>query len=102
MEIALLVDDELDRAGREIADRARQRDCLGPHRRAGRGVDERAWRFLDDLLVTALDRAFALAEMDDVAVLVADHLDFDMARRLEVFFDKHAVVAKRRARLARR
>jgi hypothetical protein len=30
-------------------------------------------------LVTALDRAFALAEMDKIAVLVAQHLDFDVA-----------------------
>jgi hypothetical protein len=42
--------------------------------RKGRG------RLLDDLLVAPLDRAFALAEIDRVAVAVGEHLDLDMAR----------------------
>ena len=40
--------------------------------------------------------------MDDVAVRVAQHLDLDVARLLDVFLDKHAVVAKARFRLALR
>ena len=54
----------------------------------GRGADliaQRAWqigrrRFLDDLLIAPLDRAFALIEMDDIARAVAQHLHLDMAR----------------------
>src|SRR5438309_9030912 len=88
IEIALPVDDELDRPGRAIAGRPRQRHRLRPHRGACRGIDEGARRLLDDLLVTALDRAFALAEMDDVAVRVAEQLDLDMARLFDVFFEK--------------
>ena len=38
--------------------------------------------------------------MDDVAVAVGEHLDFDVARRLHVFLDQHAGVAERRFRLA--
>ena len=96
IEIAVLVDDELDGAGGVVADGLGQRDGLRPHRLAGLGVEERARRLLDHLLVAPLDRAFALAEMDDVAVLVAEHLDLDMARLLDIFLDEHAVVAEAR------
>src|SRR5439155_16666742 len=81
---------------RAIANRAGQRDGVRAHRGAGLGVDEVARRFLDDVLVAALDRAFALAEVDDVAVRVAQELDLDVARLLDVFLEKDAVVAKAR------
>src|SRR6185503_19221571 len=47
---------------------------------AGCGVQQRRRRLLDDFLVAALDRALALAEINHIAVLVAKHLNFDMAR----------------------
>ena len=102
IELAVLVDDELDGAGRVVADGLGQRDGLGAHGLARLGVDERARRLLHDLLVAPLDRAFALAEMNDVAMLVAEHLNFDMARLLDIFLDEHAVVAEARARLGLR
>src|SRR5262249_60278668 len=79
IEALVLSDDELHGAGRVVADGLGERDRLLAHFAARRRVDERAWRFLYDFLVAALDRAFALAEMHDVAVLVAQHLDFDLA-----------------------
>lgn len=42
-----------------------------------------AGRFLDELLVAALERAFALAELNDVAVRVAEDLNFDVSRARE-------------------
>ena len=102
IEIAVAVDDELDRAGRAVSDRLRERHRLRAHRRPRRRVEERARRLLDDLLVAALDRAFALAEMHDVAVRVAQHLDLDVARLLDVFLDEDAVVGEARARLVLR
>ena len=42
-----------------------------------------AGRFLDELLVAALERAFALAELNGVAVRVAEDLDFDVSRARE-------------------
>ena len=102
IEIALLVDDELDGAGRVVADRLGERHGLRAHRLARLGVEERARRLLDDLLVAPLDRAFALAEMDDIAVLVAEHLDLDMPRLLDIFLDEHAVVAEARLGLGLR
>ena len=80
VEVLLGIDDELDRAGGLIADRVGQRDGLAAHGGARALVEERARRLLDDLLMAALDRAFALAQMDDVAVAVAEHLDLDVAR----------------------
>ena len=95
-EHAVLVDDELDGAGRAVADRACQRDRLGAHRGARPGVEQWARRLLDDFLVAALDRAFALAQMHDIAVRVAEHLDLDVTRLFDVFFEKDPVVAKAR------
>ena len=102
IEIAVLVDDELDGAGQVVADGLGERDGLRSHRLARLGVEERARRLLHDLLIAPLDRAFALAEMNDVAVLVAEHLDLDMARLLDIFLDEHAIVAEARLGLAPR
>jgi hypothetical protein len=57
-------------------------------------------RFLDHLLVAALERAVALEQVHDVAVAVAEHLHLDVARREDVFLNQHAVVAKRARRLS--
>src|SRR5215203_3817329 len=50
--------------------------------------------------MTPLDRAFTLPEMNDVAVMVADDLEFDVAGILEVLFDVDIAVAKCRLGLA--
>ena len=75
-----------------------QRDRFLAHGGARLGVKERARRLLDDLLVTPLDRAFALAQIQHMALVVAEHLDLDVARLLDVFLDENAVVGE--ARLA--
>lgn len=54
--------------------------------------DERAGSFFDDFLVAALHRAIAFPEMDGVAVLVADALDFDVSCVFEEFFDEDSAV----------
>src|SRR5262249_36573431 len=74
-----------------------------------RGVDHRASelaphllgdghrrRFLEQLLVTALDRALALAEVDDGAVVVAEDLELDVPRVLDVFLEIDIADADRR------
>ena len=52
--------------------------------------------------MTALDRAVALAEDEDVAVGVGDELHLDVARALEVALAEHRAVAERGLRLAAR
>ena len=58
------------------------------------GAENGRGGFLEQFLVTALDRAFALAEMHDIAVAVCDHLNLDMARLAEIAFQIDGVVTK--------
>src|SRR5262249_44620104 len=90
----VLADHELHGSGGVVADGLGERDRLLAHFAARRRVDERTRRFLDHFLVAALDRAFALAEMNDVAVLVTEHLDFNMARINDEFLDEQPIVAE--------
>jgi hypothetical protein len=73
--------DELDGAGAVVVHGAREATGLFAHGHARFLIEQRRWRLFDDFLVAALDRAFALEQMHNVAVLVAHHLDFDVARR---------------------
>ena len=98
-EARVLPRDELDRARAVVADGLRERDRLLAHLLARRRIEQRRRRLLDDLLIAALDRAFALAEIDHVAVLVAEQLDLDVARVDDELLDEHAVVAERGLRL---
>src|SRR4051812_49171705 len=52
--------------------------------------------------MTALNGALALAEMDDAAVLIAENLELDVARRLDVLLEIHVGDAEGRFRLALR
>ena len=99
VEMPVGAQDELDGAGGIVADSFGQRDRLRAHLGAQRRIDRGRRRLLDDLLVAPLDGAFALAEMDDGAVAVAEHLDFHMARILDELLDEDAVVAEGGARL---
>ncbi len=77
-----------------VADRLGERDRLLAHGAPRLLVEQRRGRLLDHLLIAALDRAFALAEVDDVAVLVADELDLDVARIDDELLDEHAIIAE--------
>ena len=98
--VAVAVDEELHRAGVDIADGLGDlhgvsvqllADALG---HAPRG------RELDDLLVAALQRAVALAEVAHVAVLVGQDLHLDVLGLHEVLLDEDVVIAEGLARLA--
>ena len=95
VEALVLAGDEFDRAGGIVVHGFGQRDRLLAHLAAGGLVEQRRRRFLDHLLVAALDRTFALAEIDHVAMLVAQHLDLDVAGIDDEFLDEDAVVAER-------
>ena len=99
VEVFLAIDDELHRPGGAVIHRLRQRDGLFAHGLAGGGVEEGARRLFNDLLVPALDRAFAFIQVNCVAVFVAEDLNFDMARLRHEFLDEDAVVAKTARRL---
>jgi hypothetical protein len=84
VEATVLTDDELHRAGVDVVDRARGQHCGGAHGFAQFGGEERRGGFLQHLLVAALRRAFALVEVQRVAVRVGEDLDLDVARLLDI------------------
>src|SRR4029077_7503452 len=51
------------------------------------------------LLMRALQRAVALAEMDNLALTIADQLYFDMARTIEITFEIDRIIRERGLRL---
>ena len=83
-----------DRPGRAVAGRPRSIDGDPADPLAQRVVDGRRRRLLDQLLVAALDRAVALAEVDHVPVRVREHLHLDVPRILEVALDVDAAVGE--------
>ncbi len=58
-------------------------------------------RFLDQLLMPALDRAVALPQRDDRAIGIAEQLDFDVACRPHLAFQVDRTVAEGRGRFRR-
>ena len=99
IEVLVLADDKLHRARALVFHSLGQLHGLLAHGLAGGFADEGAGRLFDHLLVAALDGALALVQVNDVAVAVAHHLDFDVARLLYKLLDEDAVVAKAVARL---
>ncbi len=96
-EIAFVVGHELDGACARVADRLRGQPCgfeeLGAHAR--NAFDERRRRFLDDLLVAALNRALAFADGPHRAVCVGHHLNLDVVSGGEVALAEHRRVTER-------
>ena len=82
-----LVHQEFDRTGVGVPDRGQRglRACPKRCRRTSE-VERGRGRFLEQLLVPALDAALALAQNLDVAVLVGEHLKLDVAGRADVLF----------------
>ena len=69
---------------------------MPPIRCAIFGVQHGGGRFFQHLLVAPLERTVALAQMDRIAIAVAKHLEFDMARIAEIFFEIDGVIAEGR------
>src|SRR5262249_47570502 len=65
-------------------------------------IERGAAAFLPNFLITALQRAVALAEMDGSAVAVAQHLDLDVARLREIFLEIKRLVSERGLRFGAR
>ena len=97
---AVLREQALDRPGGAVARSPRgvDRDLPDPRSQLRRDGGRR--RLLDELLVATLDRAVALAEVDDVAVRVGEHLHLDVPRVLEVPLDVDRRVGEVRLPLA--
>ena len=92
----------LDRPGGAIPGGARRVDRDLPDPASELRSDGGRRRLLDELLMAALDRAVPLAEVDDVAVSVGEHLHLDVSRILEVPLDVDRRVGEIRPALALR
>ena len=66
----------------------------GVQRRARAGRQAGRRRFLDDFLMSPLQRAVALAQRQHAAPAVAEDLHFDMPRGGDELFEVHAAVAE--------
>jgi hypothetical protein len=62
----------------------------------------RAWRLLDDLLMAALERALALAEVEGSSRAVGQDLHLDVPRPVDETLEDHDVVPERGLRFAPR
>ena len=99
IEAAVLVEQELDRAGVVVAGRAHGPDGRLAHLAPEPGVEGRGRRLLEDLLVAPLDRAFPLEQVDGVAAIVGQDLELDVARLFDEFLEIDRIVAEGRFRL---
>ena len=98
--VAVAVDEELHGAGVDIADGLGDLHGVGVQLLADALGHAPRGRELDDLLVAALQRAVALAEVAHVAVLVGEDLHLDVLGLHEVLLDEDVVIAEGLARLA--
>ncbi len=94
IELAVL-EQKFDGADAEIFHVLHRLGAGRPDFGAGGGGEDRRGTFLPDFLVTPLQRTVALAEMDRAATAVAQHLDFDVARLLQVFLQIDRGIAER-------
>ena len=102
VKVPVLIDQELDRPRIDVAGGAGDAAGSVAETLSQIVVDERRRRFLDELLVSSLDRALALAQVDHVTVLVAEDLDLDVPRLGDVALQIDGAVAERGLRLSAR
>src|SRR5690349_8345716 len=90
---------ELNSARARVVHRATDLHCRFAHTRAQVGIVDRRRALFDHFLMAPLDRAFTLAEMDHVAMIVGKDLDLDMSRTFDCFFQIERGIAKGRGSL---
>ena len=79
VEFSQRIEQKLDGACVDVADGAGGGDCGLAHLCSQFCRDCSGRCFLDHLLMTALDRAIALAKVDDIVILIGKHLYFDVS-----------------------
>ncbi len=99
---AVSIEQEFHGTGVRVADGRGNRGCGRRHPMSQIRSHHRRRRFLDHFLMTPLDRALALDERQHGAVLVGQHLHFDVPRTCQPAFEIDRRIAERRARLRSR
>src|SRR6266850_6496083 len=98
-EVELAVaEDELDGPGVDVAGGSRGPDRGRAHRGPDLGCHHRRRGLFHDLLMAPLDRALALAQVDRIAVAVADDLDLDMSRLAHISLQVDGAIPECRPR----
>jgi hypothetical protein len=97
-EIAILIEQKLDGADISVVHGFDGFDCDAADFPAEFLVNGGRRRFFEKLLVPALDRTVALAEMHDMPTMVGGNLYFYVARLEKIPFQVDGVVAERRLR----
>lgn len=95
----LLVDQELSGTGVAVVDRLGESDGICENSIAGLDGQILGRGNLNDLLVTALDRAVTLVEVDNVAVVVTEELDLNVLGLVKEALDKDGTVTESRLSL---
>ena len=93
-ELAASIQQKLHRARTDVADGlgcTHRRFAHGP---AQFGAQAGGRGLFDDFLVAALNRTVAFVQIQAVAVLVGEHLNFHVARLEHVLFHQHSRVAE--------
>ena len=99
MKLAIAIEQKLERACALVPDRAHGSHRGGAHALAQLGTDRRRRRLLDQLLVAALHRTVALAQVNRMAVAVGKDLDLDVPRFDDGPLEHHRGLAERVQRL---
>ncbi len=94
VEVARLIDDELDRRGIGILRGPNEFPRRVAHRCTRFGRNARARAFLDQLLMAPLHAAIAFPKVHDIAMMIGQHLHFDVPRVLDVLFEIDVAVAE--------
>src|SRR5690554_1026694 len=91
-EVPVFIHQKFERAGRDIAALTHGMSDLLSHLFAELVGDRGARRFLDDLLMPALDGAFALTKDPDRSFTIGEDLPLDMPRLLDEALEVDGVV----------
>ena len=85
---------KLDRTCALVIHSLGQRHRLLTHRLARCFTYKGRRRFFNHFLVSALNRAFTFVQIQNIAVAVADQLNFNMAGFFNKLLDEHPIIAK--------
>ena len=90
----VLSNDKLHGTSRLVIDGACQGNGLLAHGFAGGWVNKRRWRFFNYLLVTALNRAVTLPQINNISVGIAEYLNLNVPWAFDKLLNKYAIIAK--------
>jgi hypothetical protein len=92
----LLINQELGSSGVPVPDALCKPDSVGEDSIASLNWEILCWGNLNDLLVAALDTAVTFVEMDDVALVITEKLDFNVLGLVEEALDEDSSVTESR------